>query len=198
MLKCLIHSYAVGPELSRFAFDFLMHEHRPFHIHDGAGAAANGAFSSAVEASRALRDFAGKKADAIQNVCRREQWQNSPYNVAEAGLVETFVDFGFLPRSALLSEGGDPSSFVIASQADADAFVIKCARHALLESRRSALNSFKQGFEARDFPPGAEALDITIHLALFTPAEACSLVCGTKIITCDDLYVCRLLNGHSA
>ena len=56
LLKCVLEGYAIGPELARFTFDHLVEDERPFHIADSSD--ANGAFSSAREAYRALCDFA--------------------------------------------------------------------------------------------------------------------------------------------
>ena len=161
-----------GPQLARFLFDYLMVDHRPYHVadpHDGCGA-----FSSAAAALDALASFVGAER-------ARLVWKMIEDSMIEKGLldIECLVDFGFLPESAN-ADGVGP----LASTEDVDALVMRCARYMLLDSRREALDAFADGFRGIVDPAGnADALDLSVHLALFRPSEAKQLVCGRSEIS---------------
>lgn len=180
LLKCLIDGQAVGPELACFAFDFLLQEFRPLHV--SGGEYNSGAFSSSAAAAEVLRDFVGKRADAILVACDESSW-GVPIDL------DCFIDFGFLPSHKEDVEGGvgGGETITLTCQADADAFLLRCAKHTLMDSRLLALRAFREGFEARGFPRGNEDLVISAHLSLFTPREASELLGGTRVIEPADL-----------
>ena len=172
VLKSFLMGVAVGPQLARFLFDYLMVDHRPYHVadpHDGCGA-----FSSAAAALDALASFVGaERARLVWKMIEDSMIEKGPLDI------ECLVDFGFLPESAN-ADGVGP----LASTEDVDALVMRCARYMLLDSRREALDAFADGFRGIVDPSGnADALDLSVHLALFRPSEAKQLVCGRSEIS---------------
>ena len=169
LLKCLIEGYAIGPELARFAFDHLMEDHRPFHM--GGATDADGAFSSPTEAFHALCDFA-PNAKSLWGL-------RHPSSLGVAQPLDTYVDAGLLPASDADEE------VTLNSASEVDAFIIRCARYTLLDSRRAALASFRDGFHLS--VGQGERLDISAHLALFTPSEAAAFIGGKQALRSDEL-----------
>jgi len=175
LLKCVLEGYAIGPELARFVYDYLLSEHRPLHISDDPR--APGAFSSAAESYRALADYA-PLATSLWPL--RQQAKRSALDFD----AETYVDFGFLPADCR------NDTVTLSSVADADAFISRCARYCLLECRRPALDALRDGFKLL-LVGGEQELDVTPTLQLFAPSEAAALIGGRRSI--DSASLIRLV-----
>ena len=160
-----------------------MNEHRPFHVHD---ADAPGALSSADAARAALADFDSNAQSFF--VSLRPEPQQMP--------LDFLVHVGLLPPEQLgvtRTLGGDTMEV---ARARADALAIECARYALLERRKLALEHFRRGFLGamgaagsasmpQDDEPGC--LDVTRHLALFTPVELSLMLGGKETLSATEL-----------
>ena len=166
--------YAVGPLLGRFVYDFLMNEHRPFHVPD---ADAPGALSSADAARTALSEFDSNAQSFFMSL--RPEPQQLP--------LDFLVNVGLLPPDQL------GVTRTLGGAEDADALAIECARYALLERRKLALEHFRRGFLGaigaaampQDDEPGC--LDVTRHLALFTPVELSLMLGGKETLSSTEL-----------
>ena len=155
LLKCILDGYALGAQLGRFLFDHLMSEQRPLQIADPD---ADGAFSSTAAALRALSDYDPRAACLASVVSRAAE--------GDALDLDDFIEIGLLPNTLT------GTTRTISTVAQAEGLVMECAHHALLDSRRAALEALKEGFTLDG------SLDLTLHLALFTPQEVRVLVSG--------------------
>ena len=100
--------------------------------------------------------------------------------------LDTYVDYGLLPESAR------EETMTLTSAEQVDEFILRCARYTLLDSRRQALQAFREGFQLAFNTNGvadsdANTLDVSPVLALFTPSEAAVLVGGRSSITAAEL-----------
>ena len=163
LLKCLIEGYAIG-QSSRASFDFLLedptlpHRRRP----------PEWAFSSAHEAYRALVEYAPftEHLWSLRNSLGLEM------------PLDTYVDYGLLPESAR------EETMTLTSAEQVDEFILRCARYTLLDSRRQALQAFREGFQLAFNTNGvadsdANTLDVSPVLALFTPKRSYWLAAGS-------------------
>ena len=176
--------YAVGPELARFTSCWLLSEHRPLHVADAAGA-----FASAATALRTLAEY-DPRAESLAAL-RLPPSHDVPM------ALDDYVDCGLLPPS----DAG--RSVTLRSVAEADAFILRCARYALHESRVPALAAFRDGFVGQRTVTsprfggggggggGGDDLDVSVHLALFTPTELGHILGGVTTLSGPDL--CRYI-----
>jgi hypothetical protein len=152
-------------------------------VHD---ADAPGALSSADAARAALADFDSNAQSFF--VSLRPEPQQMP--------LDFLVHVGLLPPEQLgvtRTLGGDTMEV---ARARADALAIEGARYALLERRKLALEHFRRGFLGamgaagsasmpQDDEPGC--LDVTRHLALFTPVELSLMLGGKESLSATEL-----------
>lgn len=96
------------------------------------------------------------------------------------------VDADDYVNCGLLAEESRDERIALSTQDDVDALILRCARYALVDSRRAALDSLRDGFLGRVRENGGE-LDVTVSLAVFTPAEVARLVCGKDAVSAAEI-----------
>ena len=158
-LKAMLDEMPIGPQLARFAYDFLVDEHRPV---------AHGALRDLPSAMAAMRDHDPSMASTFENAMKdREAWEGS---------VDAFEEL--LGSRAAAARGWDHREKV----------VLDMCKHVLFDKRAKALRAFRDGFvlSAGEGSDGGSLLDLSPQLANLSGAQLARLMGGDTFRSVDD------------
>ena len=147
----MLDELPIGPQLARFAYDFLVDEHRPV---------AHGALRDLPSAMAAMRDHDPSMASTFENAMKdRETWEAS---------VDAFEEL--LGSRAAAARGWDHREKV----------VLDMCKHVLFDKRAKALRAFRDGFvlSAGEGSDGGSLLDLSPQLANLSGAQLARLMGG--------------------
>ena len=142
-LKALLDELPIGPQLARFAYDFLVDEHRPV---------AQNALRDLPSAMATLRDHDPGMASTFENAMKdRETWEGS---------VDAFEELLGSRRGG--ARVGPPRKVVL-----------DMCKHVLFDKRAKALRAFRDGFvlSAGEGSDGGSLLDLSPQLANLSGAQ---------------------------
>ena len=134
----MLDELPIGPQLARFAYDFLVDEHRPV---------SQNALRDLPSAMAAMRDHDPGMASTFENAMKdREAWEAS---------VDAFEEL--LGSRAAAARGWDYREKV----------VLDLCKHVLFDKRAKALRAFRDGFvlSAGEGSDGGSLLDLSPQLA---------------------------------
>ena len=150
-LKAMLDELPIGPQLARFAYDFLVDEHRPV---------SQNALRDLPSAMAAMRDHDPGMASTFENAMKdRETWEAS---------VDAFEEL--LGSRAAAARGWDHREKV----------VLDLCKHVLFDKRAKALRAFRDGFvlSAGEGSDGGSLLDLSPQLANLSGAQLARLMGG--------------------